>query len=378
MLTEKIIKYLDSIQDETVELIKTLCEYPAPSGKEEKRAQFCKQWLEENGASGVYIDSALNVVYPVNCEGKDKRILFTAHTDTVFPDTESYPEYKEDDERIYCPAVGDDTVRVATVMMCAKYFIDNNITPENGVLFVLNSCEEGLGNLVGTRQLFKDFDGRITQFITVDANIGAYVNVAVGSHRYEVEAKTAGGHSYSKFGNRNAIEVISGMICEIYKLRVPEKEGAKTTYNVGIIEGGTSVNTIAQSAKMLCEYRSNDRECLAVMEKEFARIFKEAESDDAEIIVTRVGERPCKGEVDLAVEKKLIDAYKRAVQETNGMDTKASPASTDANIPMSLGIAALDVGAAVSVGSHTREEYLEKNTVAEGVEAIIRMTTYII
>jgi acetylornithine deacetylase/succinyl-diaminopimelate desuccinylase-like protein len=114
------------------------------------------------------------------------------------------------------------------------------------------------------------------------------------------------------------------------------------------------------------------------MEKEFVRIFKEAESDDAEIIVTRVGERPCKGEVDLAVEKKLIDAYARAVKETNGMDTKSSPASTDANIPMSLGIAALDVGAAVSVGSHTREEYLEKNTVAEGVEAIIRMTTYII
>ena len=168
------------------------------------------------------------------------------------------------------------------------------------------------------------------------------------------------------------------MVSEIYKLRVPEQEGAKTTYNVGIIEGGTSVNTIAQSAKMLCEYRSNDRECLAVMEKEFARIFKEAESDDAEIIVTRVGERPCKGEVDLVTEKKLIDAYSRAVKETNGMESKGHPASTDANIPMSLGIAAIDVGAAISVGAHTREEYLEKDTVADGVEAIIRMATYII
>ena len=373
-----IKEFANKYNEMTLDIVRDLCKIPAPSFMEDKRAEYCKNWLENAGATGVYIDSAKNVIFPLNCEGSDKITVLAAHTDTVFPDTESYPEYREDEKRIYCPAVGDDTVRVATVMMCAKYFIDNNIVPEKGVLFVLNSCEEGLGNLVGTRQLFKDFEGRIKQFVTVDASIGAYVNVAVGSHRYEVVAKTAGGHSYGKFGNRNAIEVLSGMVCEIYKLRVPEKEGAKTTYNVGIIEGGTSVNTIAQSAKMLCEYRSNDRECLAVMEKEFARIFKEAESDDAEIIVTRVGERPCKGEVDLAVEKKLIDAYKRAVKETNGMDTKASPASTDANIPMSLGIAALDVGAAVSVGSHTREEYLEKNTVAEGVEAIIRMATYII
>lgn len=362
----------------TLDIVRDLCEIPAPSFMEHKRAEYCKKWLENAGAKGVYIDSVLNVIYPLNCEGSDELTVLCAHTDTVFPDTESYPEYREDEKRIYCPAVGDDTVRVATVMMTAKYFIDNNIVPEKGVLFVLNSCEEGLGNLVGTRQLFKDFEGRIKQFVTVDASIGNYVNIAVGSHRYEVEAKTAGGHSYGKFGSRNAIEVLSGMVCEIYKLRVPEKEGAKTTYNVGIIEGGTSVNTIAQSAKMLCEYRSNDRECLAIMEKEFARIFKEAESDDAEITVTRVGERPCKGEVDLVTEKKLIDAYSRAVKETNGMESKGHPASTDANIPMSLGVAAIDVGAAISVGSHTREEYLEKDTVADGVEAIIRMATYII
>lgn len=362
----------------TLDIVRDLCKIPAPSFMEHKRAEYCKKWLENAGATGVYIDSVKNVIFPLNCDGSDKITVIAAHTDTVFPDTDSYPEYREDENRIYCPAVGDDTMRVAIVMMVAKYFVDNNISPENGVLFVLNSCEEGLGNLVGTRQLFKDFEGRIKQFITVDANTGAYVNVAVGSHRYEVVANTEGGHSYSKFGNRNAIEVLSGMVCEIYKLRVPEKEGTKTTYNVGIIEGGTSVNTIAQSAKMLCEYRSNDRECLAVMEKEFARIFKEAESDDAKITVTRVGERPCKGEVDLDTEKKLIDAYSRAVKETNGMDTKASPASTDANIPMSLGIAALDVGAAVSVGSHTREEYLEKNSVSDGLEVMIRTVLYLI
>ncbi len=367
-----IRKFAIENKEMTLDIVRDLCAIPAPSFDEGRRAEYCKKWLEDAGAEGVYIDSVKNVIFPLNCEGSNNITVLAAHTDTVFPDTESYPEYKEDAERIYCPGVGDDTVRVATVMMCAKYFIDNNIVPEKGVLFVLNSCEEGLGNLVGTRQLFKDYEGRIRDFLTVDANTGAYVDLAVGSQRYEVEVKTEGGHSYSKFGNKNAIAALADIIAEIYKLEVPEKEGAKTTYNVGIIEGGTSVNTIAQSAKMLCEYRSNDRECLEIMRKEFERIFEEAKSDEVEVIVNKVGDRPCKGDVDLAAEKRLIEAYAKAVKETTGGDIKGGPASTDANIPMSLGIAALDIGAAVSVGSHTREEYLIKSTVPEGTEVIIR------
>ena len=356
----------------TLDIVRDLCMIPAPSYMEDRRAEYCKKWLENAGANGVYIDSAKNVIFPLNCEGSNKITVIAAHTDTVFPDTESYPEYKEDDERIYCPAVGDDTARVAVVMMCAKYFIDNNILPEKGILFVLNSCEEGLGNLVGTRQLFKDYDGRIRDFLTVDANIGGYIDLAVGSHRYEIEIRTEGGHSYSKFGNKNAIAVLSEMIAEIYKINVPKKEGAKTTYNVGTIEGGTSVNTIAQSAKMLCEYRSNDRECLEIMKGHFERIFEAAKSDGVEVIINKVGDRPCKGEVDAAQEQRLIAAYAKAVKETTGGEVVGVPASTDANIPMSLGIAALDIGACISRGAHTREEYLEKNSVAEGTEVVIR------
>ena len=359
-------------KEATLKIVRDLCAIPAPSFDEMRRADYCKKWLESVGAEGVYIDEVKNVIFPLNCEGSNRITVIAAHTDTVFPDTESYPEYREDGERIYCPAVGDDTVRVAIVMMVAKYFIDNAIKPENGVLFVLNSCEEGLGNLIGTRQLFKDYGGRIREFLTVDENIGGYIDLAVGSHRYEVEIRTEGGHSYSKFGNKNAIAELAAMIAEIYKIRVPEKEGAKTTYNVGIIEGGTSVNTIPQSAKMLCEYRSNDRGCLEIMRTEFERIFEEAKSNEVEIIVNKVGDRPCKGDVDPAAEKRLIDAYTKAVRETTGGDVKNGPASTDANIPMSLGIAALDVGAAISYGAHTREEYLEKSSVSDGIEVMIR------
>lgn len=367
-----IRKFARENKEMTLDIVRDLCMIPAPSYMEDRRAEYCQKWLEDAGAKGVYTDSVKNVFFPLNCDGSNKITVIAAHTDTVFPDTECYPEYKEDDERIYCPAVGDDTVRVANVLMCAKYFIENNITPENGVLFVLNSCEEGLGNLLGTRQIFKDYDGRIRDFLTVDANIGAYVDVAVGSHRYEVEVRTEGGHSYSKFGNKNAIAELSSMIAEIYKIEVPEKEGAKTTYNVGTVDGGTSVNTIAQSAKMLCEYRSDDRECLEIMKNKFERIFESAKAEDVEIIINKVGDRPCKGEVDAAQEQRLIAAYAKAVKETTGGEVVGVPASTDANIPMSLGIAALDIGACISRGAHTREEYLEKNSVAEGTEVVIR------
>ena len=356
-----------------LDIIRDLCRSPAPSFGERRRAEYCKAYFESFGADGVYIDEINNVIFPLNCEGSNEITVLAAHTDTVFPDTESYPEFHEDEERIYCPGVGDDTACVAAVMLTAKYFLENNISPKGGLLFVCNSCEEGLGNLAGTKQLFKDYEGRIKQFVTVDANTGSVVNVAVGSHRYEVTAETEGGHSFSKFGNKNAIAALAEVICEIYKIQVPVRENSTTTYNVGVIEGGTSINTIAQSAKMLCEYRSNNRECLEIMKGEFERIFEAANTEETKLQVTLVGNRPCKGDVDPDAEAKLIDAYRQAVKSVLGTDVKLMMASTDANIPMSLGIPAIDVGSRINFGSHKREEYVEKNSLVPGLEIIIRM-----
>ena len=203
----------------------------------------------------------LNVIFPLNCDSSDEITVFVAHTDTVFPDTESMP-YFDDGEKVHCPGVADDTASVVVLLMTAKYFVENKIVPPKGVMFVCNSCEEGLGNLKGTRQLFNDYKDRIGRFISFDSNLNVVADRCVGSHRYEVEVLTEGGHSYGAFGNNNAIEKLSSLITEIYKTEVPQKPGTRTTYNVGTISGGTSINTIAQNAKMLCEYRSDDRECL--------------------------------------------------------------------------------------------------------------------
>ena len=350
--------------------LKDLCYIPAPSHHEEKRAEYCKEWLEKVGAKGVYVDEALNVIFPINCENSSQITVFAAHTDTVFPDMEPMP-YFDDGEKIYCPGVSDDTTSVVVLMTMAKYFIENNLLPENGIMFVCNSCEEGLGNLKGTRQLFKDYAGRIKQFVSFDSIFGFINSRCVGSHRYEVEVRTEGGHSFGKFGNKNAIAELSKIISEIYKIDVPVKEGAKTTYNVGEISGGTSVNTIAQSARMLCEYRSDDFECLEYMKNRFDEIFRNAANDKVDVKVTLVGDRPCGTATDEMI-KPLIDTVKPILEEVTGEEIKCKSASTDCNIPLSLGVPAICIGVNNHFGVHTREEWVEKASIPVGLEIAIR------
>ena len=292
MMRNKIEQFVADNTQKMYSMIKELCDIPAPSNFEHKRAEYCKNWLENIGAANVYIDEALNVIFPLNCETSNEITVFAAHTDTVFPDTEPMP-YFDDGEKIHSPGVADDTASVVVLLMMAKFFVENSIIPESGILFVFNSCEEGLGNLKGTRKLFSEFNNRIARFITFDSDLDVVNDVCVGSHRYEVEVLTEGGHSYGDFGNTNAISVASQIVNEIYKIQVPEKEGTKTTYNVGIFSGGTSVNTIAQDAKFLCEYRSDDMECLSYMKKQFDAIFEKAEEPGVKIKITKVGDRPC-------------------------------------------------------------------------------------
>ena len=359
--------FIEKNYEKLLQIIRELCKIPAPSGKEEKRAQFCLDWLKKNGAEGSYIDNALNVVFPYNCENSNKITVFVAHTDTVFPDTEPMP-FSEDEEKMYSPGIGDDTACVAILLMMAKYLIENNIKPENGFLIVCNSGEEGLGNLKGTRQIMKDYQGRVKQFLSFDSfKLHIHHDSCVGSHRYEVEIKCEGGHSFNKFGNKNAIAELSKIVAQIYSIEVPKIGNSTTTYNVGNIEGGTSVNTIAQNAKMLCEYRSDNSDCLDIMKKHFEDIFYSAKSDDVEINVKNIGERPCEKGVDLSAKETLSRILKDIAEESSGREIQYIPASTDCNIPLSLGIPSVCISVYDGGGAHTREEWIDKNSLKTGL-----------
>lgn len=366
MNQQELFKWCDEHFEEQLALLKVLAAIPAPSHQEEKRAAFIRNWLISQGAAEVITDPALNVVLPFGCEGRNDIRVYMAHTDVVFPDTDPLP-VREEGGRLYAPGVGDDTANVSALMMCAKYILSHPGCLKEPVLLVFNSCEEGFGNLKGVRQIMTDYAGRVAELISFDLEYTSMVRRAVGSERWLVRAETCGGHSWSAFGNPNAIACLSGLIRKLYQQPLPQIPDTKTSFNVGTIRGGTSVNTIAQSAEMTYEYRSNDHGCLAQMRKQFLSLVEESDSADARFSVEPLGERPCGNAVPEDAHSRLLSRCAAAVQRVTGKVPEYCSASTDANIPLSLGIPATTFGLYLGAKSHTREEYIEIDSLKPGL-----------
>ncbi len=369
-LTSEIHAYIESHAQEAEELLIELAQIPAPSHHEEKRAAFCKKWLERQGAKGVYMDEALNVIYPVgNLSGS--LTVYMAHSDVVFPDPEPLP-LKMDEERIYCPGIGDDTANAVALLMAAKYIAENNLTPKKGgLLLIVNACEEGLGNLKGSKKIVGDFGDRIREFISFDTYPQKITDRAVGSKRYRIEITTEGGHSYAHFGNRNAIACLASFIDDLYGVQVPSL--GKTTYNVGLIQGGTSVNTIAQQAEMLYEFRSDERESLAMMEEHLNKILEAHRAKGLEISMTLLGDRPCSGDVPKEAHEALRARTLQAVERSFGITPKFTASSTDCNVALAMGIPAVCTGCILGDKLHTREEYIERSSILPGLKLSFEM-----
>lgn len=361
-----IEQYIQDSQDELRQLIRDLCAIPAPSAQEAERAAFCRKWFEKNGFEDVYIDHALNVCCPYHVSGDNDLVVFMAHTDTVFPDLEPMP-FAERDGRMYAPGVTDDTANLAVLMICARYIVQNKLPSETGLLFVANSCEEGLGNLRGSRAVMEAYGGRIKEWISLDgADLFSVVNQAVGSHRYRVTVRTEGGHSFGDFGNRNAIRCLASIIDTLYSIKVPVENNSRTTYNVGLISGGTSINTIAQEAEMAFEYRSDNRSCLARMQNMFEKVMEAYRATGIEIDVERIGDRPCSGNLDQAAYQALQDRAAHSIRTVLGREPRFRSGSTDCNIPLSLGIPAICMGVCTGGGCHTRGEWLDTGSLPDG------------
>jgi len=360
-----LFRWCDAQFPEHLDLLKTLAAIPAPSHHEEQRAAFIKNWLVDNGAQAVRIDDAKNVILPLGWTGTPA-LCVMAHTDVVFPDTTPLP-LREENGRLYAPGVGDDTANVVALMLCAKFFLTYPELIPEPLLIVFNSCEEGLGNLMGVKQIMQDYEGQIHSLVSFDCQSDCMVSRAVGSQRWQVDVSTRGGHSFSDFGNANAIAKLSELITKLYRQPVPKKENCTTTYNVGVISGGTSVNTIAQNAQMTYEYRSNDRQCLAIMEQQFHQLLEDERADDVSISVTNIGDRPCGGNVDPQQHAKLLERCKDAIHAIYGITPPLCAASTDANIPLSIGIPAATFGLYRGGGAHTREEYVDVDSLTPGL-----------
>ena len=368
-LEQRINAYIRDHQSEAESLLETLGRIPAPSRREDARARSVRDWFLGQGAEHVWIDAAKNVICAWETNKHPELVVFMAHTDIVFPDTEALP-MRRDGRRLYAPGIGDDTNNLVNLMMGAKYIIQNRLPVTKGILFIANACEEGMGNLDGTKAIIRDFGDRITEFYSFDGYLSQCTSDAVGSHRFRITIKEQGGHSYLDFGRTNAIAVMARLICDLYSQHLPDM--AKTTYNVGQIEGGTTVNSIAQEASILYEYRSPDEDCLQKMRRQLDDIIARYEGQHR-INVELLGIRPGKGKFP----ENLLESW---TQENIGhirkyydgpMDLQAY--STDANIPLSQGILANTIGTVVGGMAHTREEWVDLDAIPTGMGIVLEI-----
>lgn len=367
-------QYADACMSEEVELLRTLGKIPAPSHHEDLRAAFCRDWFISQGAKDVSIDKAKNVICKLGPQDGDL-VVFAAHTDVVFPDMETLPMH-EADGKLHAPGIGDDTSNLVNLMMSAKYLLQNGLQPKCGLLLVANACEEGLGNLDGTKELFATYGTRIKAFYSFDGYTPQCCSSAVGSYRYKITCKTTGGHSYLNFGDPNAIEILCRLVEKLYQIEPPTE--VKTTYNVGRFEGGTTVNSVPQEASMLYEFRSTSQKCLETMEQRFNAVVDSCRGLGGELSVELLGVRPGNGPLDAQALKAFTDRTADIISTFYDGELDFAAYSTDSNVPLSLGIPANTVGTVRGAGAHTREEWVELDSLYAGLKiALSLMLQYV-
>ncbi|MEY8355565.1 M20/M25/M40 family metallo-hydrolase [Lachnospiraceae bacterium 54-53] len=285
----QIDQFIQQHKEEAIALLEELGKIPAPSHKEDKRAAFCKRWFERKGCNEVCIDEAKSVICNFNCDKYEDMIVLMAHTDVVFDDMEELPMRRQDNI-LAAPGIGDDTSNLVNLMMGAAFLVEYAGQLKIGVMVVANSCEEGLGNLKGCKEIFNNYGNRIKAFYSFDGYMSMCTSIPVGSHRYRIQVLVRGGHSYQNFGRDNAIHIAAQIIDELYRIDLPKEE--VTTYNVGKISGGTTVNSIPQEAVILYEYRSSSEKCLQKMQKKFHQVIDKFRMQGKKINVEILGIRP--------------------------------------------------------------------------------------
>jgi tripeptide aminopeptidase len=360
----KVIKTLEDIKaddDRALAEQKRITEIPAPPYKEQVRAAYYLKRFQELGFKEASIDAEGNVVALRKGSGGGPKLVVSAHLDTVFPEGTDVT-VKEKDGVILAPGIGDDSRGLAALLSLIQAMNDNQIATVGDVMFVGTVGEEELGNLRGVKALFRDH-ADIDGFISVDGlGITRIVNQGTGSHRYEMIFRGPGGHSFQEFGLPSAIHAMGRAIAKISELQTPSDP--KTTFTVGTVSGGTSVNAIAAEARMAVDMRSDSTEELLKLEARLLDLVKQAvaeentrwKSDKLGVEIKLIGDRPA-GIV--ALDSPIVQATQRAVAVvTRAPRVTFAGSSTDSNWAMSRGIPAVTIGGGGEGGNwHSRNEW---------------------
>jgi tripeptide aminopeptidase len=340
-----------------------ICEVPAPSFKERARGELLRQTFERLGLRNVQVDAAGNVRGDRPGAASRPRVVISAHLDTVFPEGTDV-KVKREGTILRGPGIGDDCRGLAVLVGIVRAMRQANVQTTGSITFIATVGEEGLGDLRGVRMLFgvAEQDHRrsalargsapgrsadIDRFVSIDGTGLGITNVGVGSIRYRVTFKGPGGHSFSAFGLPNPIGAMGRAIAKVGEFQVPSSP--KTTFNVGRVGGGTSINSIPSDAWMEVDMRSPDSTALSALEARFLRAVDAATAEENErwrmaqtvtAVKERVGYRPAAATPADSAIVRTAEAVHRAL----GLPITLNESSTDSNIPMSLGIPAITIG----------------------------------
>jgi acetylornithine deacetylase/succinyl-diaminopimelate desuccinylase-like protein len=341
-----------------------LTEIPAPPFQEAQRAAAVKLLLASSGLE-VQIDKTGNVIGELRGTNEKEMVVLSAHLDTVFPPSTEI-KVRHDRDRLLAPGISDNGTGLAALIAIARACQESHIKPRRTILFVADVGEEGEGNLRGMRALIEAYKPKLKAVIVLDGSGTDHVTTkALASRRLEATINGPGGHSWSDFGMPNPINALVRASVRFINTKVPA--APRTTFNIGQIEGGTSINSIPYEAKLKVDIRSESedeltklesalRECIAAGVRDEMESSRERSKGKLEWKVELLGSRPG-GE--LPANSPLLAAL-RSADEFVGNQSRVERSSTDANVPLAHGIDAISIGAGgTGGGAHSLQEWYE-------------------
>lgn len=350
-----------SVAAEIGELLQQICEVPAPTFEEGERAALVAELWRAAGLD-VQVDGIHNVTAATGA-GSGPSVLLAAHLDTVFPAGTDVTVQRAGG-RWLAPGIGDNSASLAVLSQLAR-----NLGSLPGPLPRLTLAapvgEEGRGDLRGMKKLLADRQGEFDFVIAIDGHLGSIVDRAVGSKRFEFTFKGPGGHSWGDYPTPSAVHAMADAMSALNDMDVPASP--RSSYNLGTVRGGTSINAIAERASFDLDLRSIDAAALAKLEKTALRLVEEAAARQRiEVDTEKIGDRPA-ATVD---NSSLVRAARDALQE-HGITAATSAGSTDANAALAAGIPSICLGVYRGGDAHRLSEWVEPNSLAEGYAVLV-------
>lgn len=340
----------------------------SPTFDEGERAAFVRQQFEALGLPDVQLDPAGNVLARLpGADAQAKPVVLSAHLDTVFPRQEPLPLARLED-RIVGPGIGDNSLSLAVLILAAGWLQRSANRLPGDLWLAANVCEEGLGDLRGMRALVDRFGGRPLAYIILEGmGLGNIYHRGLGVARYRIHVETPGGHSWSSYGSPSAVHEIARLVARLADLALPASP--RTTLNVGVIEGGTTVNSIASHASIDLDLRSTSSQTLQFIETQVKTLVNNFQQQDVRLRMEPIGRREA-GEIP--PDHPLVEVA-RCVLEDLGVEVRLDVGSTDANAPLSHGLPAVCIGLTHGAKAHTPAEYIQTAPVRDGITQLLQL-----